>query len=103
MREKEQFDGKFILTTNIDFSAERMASTNKNPLQIEVSSRNLKDILETRPIYFQTTENRKRYVQLFGAFPSINDQEEIEGKGRTLTLERNNSGYTWSPSTKVDD
>jgi len=62
IKEESRFDGKFVLTTNTELSAEEVAITYKNLLQVECAFRNLKDILETRPIYHQTEENTKGHV-----------------------------------------
>lgn len=62
IKEESRFDGKFVLTTNTELSAEEVAITYKNLLQVECAFRNLKDILETRPIYHQTAENTKGHV-----------------------------------------
>jgi len=62
IKEESRFDGKFVLTTNTKLSAEEVAITYKNLLQVECAFRNLKDILETRPIYHQTAENTKGHV-----------------------------------------
>ncbi|MFQ5888090.1 MAG: IS1634 family transposase [Candidatus Hydrothermarchaeales archaeon] len=62
VQEEARFDGKFVLTTNTELSSEEVAVTYKNLLQVECAFRNLKDILETRPVYHQTAENTKGHV-----------------------------------------
>ncbi len=61
--EKEaRFDGKFVPTTNTELSSEEVAVTYKNLLLVECVFRTLKDILSTRPVYHQTSENTKGHV-----------------------------------------
>jgi len=62
VQEEARFDGKFVLTTNTELNSEEVAVTYKNLLQVECAFRNLKDILETRPVYHQTAENTKGHV-----------------------------------------
>jgi len=62
IKEEARFDGKFVLTTNTELSAEEVAVTYKNLLQVECAFRHLKDILETRPVYRQTADNTKGHV-----------------------------------------
>lgn len=62
IEEEARYDGKFVLTTNTKLSSDEVALTYKNLLQVESAFRNLKDILQTRPVYHQTAENTKGHV-----------------------------------------
>jgi hypothetical protein len=48
-----RFDGKFVLTTNTDLSAEDVAKTYKSLWRVERTFREQKSTLEVRPIYHQ--------------------------------------------------
>jgi transposase len=51
---EEIFDGIFVCeTNNLELSAEKIALEYKNLWQVERAFRNLKDVLEMRPIYHQ--------------------------------------------------
>jgi len=62
IEEEARFDGKFVLTTNTELSAEEVAVTYENLLQVECAFRYLKDIMETRPVYHHTAENTKGHI-----------------------------------------
>ncbi len=54
VKNEEIFDGIFVCeTNNLELAAEKVASEHKNLWQIERIFRNLKDVLEMRPIYHQ--------------------------------------------------
>lgn len=62
IKEESRFDGKFVLTTNTELSAEDVALSYKNLWQVEYAFRSLKSILQNRPVYHQTPKNTKGHI-----------------------------------------
>jgi transposase len=61
--EKEgRFDGKWVLRTNTSLSAQQAALRYKELWQVEQVFRDMKSILQTRPIYHQTDEAIRGHV-----------------------------------------
>ncbi|MCP3953816.1 MAG: transposase, partial [Desulfobacterales bacterium] len=54
---ESRFDGKWVLTTNTDLSAQQVAIKYKELWQVERVFRDVKSLLETRPVYHQRDEN----------------------------------------------
>jgi transposase len=54
---ESRFDGKWVLTTNMDLSAEKVALKYKELWQVERVFRDVKTMLHTRPVYHQRDEN----------------------------------------------
>jgi transposase len=52
-----RFDGKWVLITNTEFSVEQVALKYKELWQVEQVFRDIKSVLETRPVYHQKDEN----------------------------------------------
>ena len=73
---EERFDGKWVLLTNTDFSAERVALKYKELWQVEQVFRDMKSILETRPVYHQRPENIRGHV--FCSFLALVLRKELE-------------------------
>jgi hypothetical protein len=59
---ESRFDGKWVLTTNTDLSAEKIALKYKELWQVERVFRDVKTILHTRPVYHQKDENIRGHV-----------------------------------------
>jgi hypothetical protein len=59
---ESRFDGKWVLITNTDFSADTVALKYKELWQVEQVFRDVKSALETRPVYHQRDENIKGHV-----------------------------------------
>jgi transposase len=59
---ESRFDGKWVLSTNMDLSADKVALKYKQLWQVERVFRDIKSILETRPVYHQRDENIKGHV-----------------------------------------
>jgi len=57
-----KFDGKWVLKTNTDLSTEKVALRYKELWQVEYLFRDLKSILETRPIYHKLDETIRGHV-----------------------------------------
>lgn len=69
-REEERYDGKYVLRTTTDLPSEEVALVYKNLLWIERLFRDLKSLLETRPIYHHwIRDNVKGHV--FGCFLAL--------------------------------
>jgi len=70
VREEERYDGKYVLKTTTDLPAEEVALAYKNLLWIERLFRDLKSLLETRPIFHHwVKDNVKGHI--FGAFLAL--------------------------------
>lgn len=71
-----RFDGKWVLMTNTDFSAEQVALKYKELWQVEQVFRDIKSILETRPVYHQKDENIRGHV--FCSFLALVLRKELD-------------------------
>jgi len=81
--EEARFDGKWVLMTNTRLSAEEAALKYKELWQIEQLFRDIKAILETRPIFHQKDENITGHV--FCSFLALVLRKELD---RRLSLKR---------------
>jgi hypothetical protein len=62
IRSEERFDGKYVLRTNTELSAEEVALRYKELWQVERIFREVKSVLETRPIYHKYDSTIKGHV-----------------------------------------
>ena len=69
LRAENQFDGKWVLLTNSKIDSKQVALCYKDLWQIEASFRDLKDDLETSPIYHFT--ERRIIAHIFVSFLSL--------------------------------
>jgi transposase len=76
VREDSRFDGKWVLTTNTDLSARQTALKYKELWQVERVFRDVKSLLETRPIFHQCDENIRGHV--FCSFLALVLRKELE-------------------------
>ena len=83
---ESRFDGKWVLLTNTNLAAEQIALKYKELWQVEQVFRDVKSILETRPIYHQRDENIRGHV--FCSFLSLVLRKELD-----RCLEK--AGYTF--------
>jgi transposase len=60
--EDARFDGKWVLKTNTQFSAETVALKYKELRQVEHTFRDLESTLETRPVFHQRDEAIRGHV-----------------------------------------
>ena len=60
--EEQRYDGKWVLRTNTELSPEQTALKYKELWQVEQVFRDMKSVLETRPIYHQTDETIRGHV-----------------------------------------
>ncbi len=86
---ESRFDGKWVLTTNTNFSTEKVALKYKELWQVERVFRDVKSMLETRPVYHQRDENIIGHV--FCSFLALVLRKELEKR-------LNNAGHVfeWS-------
>jgi transposase len=73
---ESRFDGKWILTTNMNLAADKVALKYKELWQVERVFRDVKSILETRPVYHQRNENIRGHV--FCSFLALVLRKELE-------------------------
>ena len=59
IKSEARFDGKWVLKTNTDLSADRVALKYKQLWQVERVFRDVKSLLETRPVFHQNDWFRK--------------------------------------------
>jgi len=71
-----RFDGKWVLTTNMNLAADKVALKYKELWQVERVFRDIKSILETRPVYHQRNENIRGHV--FCSFLALVLRKELE-------------------------
>lgn len=73
---ESRFDGKWVLITNTDLSPEAVALKYKELWQVEQAFRDMKSILETRPVYHQRDENIRGHV--FCSFLALVLKKELQ-------------------------
>ena len=76
VKSESRFDGKWVLTTNTDLSATKVALKYKELWQVERVFRDVKTLLETRPVYHQRDENIRGHV--FCSFLALVLRKELE-------------------------
>jgi hypothetical protein len=70
IQEEERYDGKYVLRTTTDLPSDEVAVAYKNLLWIERLFRDLKSLLEARPIYHHWVKDNVR-GHLFGCFLAL--------------------------------
>lgn len=60
--EEKRFDGKWVLRTNTALTAEQVALKYKELWQVEQVFRDMKSVIDTRPIFHQRDETIKGHV-----------------------------------------
>jgi len=76
--QEARFDGKWVLKTNTRLSTEEVALKYKELWQVEQVFRDMKSILETRPIYHQTDEAIRGHV--FCSFLALLLRKELDAR-----------------------
>ena len=89
LREEERFDGKWVLKTNTSLTSEQVALKYKELWQVEHVFRDMKSILDTRPIFHKRDETIRGHV--FCSFLSLVLREELDRR-----LEKNNHCLEWT-------
>ena len=74
--EEERYDGKWVLTTNLDMPADKIALKYKELWMVEHVFRDVKSILETRPVYHKVDETIRGHV--FCSFLSLVLRKELD-------------------------
>ena len=86
---ESRFDGKWVLITNTELSAEQVALKYKELWQVEQVFRDVKSVLETRPVYHQWDENIRGH--LFCSFLSLVLRKELDRR-----LEEGGYDFEWA-------
>jgi transposase len=74
--QEARFDGKWVLRTNMNLSAERVALKYKELWQVEQVFRDVKSILDTRPIFHKRDETIRGHV--FCSFLALVLRKELD-------------------------
>lgn len=90
IREEQRYDGKYVLRTTTELPAEEVALAYKNLLWIERLFRELKTLLQTRPIYHHLVKDNVK-GHIFGCFLALYLvvvlRKKIEALGEKLEWE----------------
>ena len=84
-----RFDGKWVLTTNTKLPADKVALKYKELWRVERVFRDMKSLLETRPVYHQKDENIAGHV--FCSFLALVLRKELDQR-----LADNKHRFEWS-------
>lgn len=76
IEEEARFDGKWVLKTNTDLTAEQVALKYKELWQVEHVFRDMKSILDTRPVFHQKDETIRGHV--FCSFLALALRKELD-------------------------
>ena len=87
--EDVRFDGKWVLKTNMDLPTETVALKYKELWQVEQVFRDIKSVLETRPIYHQMDETIRGHV--FCSFLALVLRKELDRR-----LEKAGHSFEWA-------
>ncbi len=87
--DEARFDGKWVLQTNTDLPAARVALKYKELWQVEQVFRDIKSVLETRPIFHQKDETIRGHV--FCSFLALVLRKELQNR-----LEKSGYSFEWS-------
>lgn len=87
--EEARFDGKWVLKTNTDLSAEAVALKYKELWQVEQVFRDVKSVLETRPVFHQRDETIRGHV--FCSFLALVLRKELNRR-----LEKAGHSFEWA-------
>ena len=89
VKAEARFDGKWVLRTNTELSAEKVALKYKELWQVERVFRDVKSMLETRPIFHQRDDTIRGHV--FCSFLALVLRKELERH-----LEKAGHVFEWS-------
>ena len=89
VEQEARFDGKWVLRTNTRLSAKNVALKYKELWQVEHAFRNMKSILETRPIYHRLDETIRGHV--FCSFLALMLRKELYRR-----LEDSGHSFEWA-------
>lgn len=88
LKSEARFDGKWVLTTNTDLSPSDVALKYKELWQVERVFRDVKSLLETRPIFHQRGETIRGHV--FCSFLALVLRKELQRR-----LEQSGYDFEW--------
>lgn len=89
IEEESRYDGKWVLRTNTDLPAEMVALKYKELWQVEQAFRDIKSILETRPVFHQKDATIRGHI--FCSFLALVLRKELESR-----LEKAGHAFEWS-------
>lgn len=89
MEYESRFDGKWVLLTNTNFPVDQVALKYKELWQVEQVFKDVKSMLETRPVYHQRDENIRGHV--FCSFLSLVLRKELDRR-----LEEAGHNFEWA-------
>lgn len=89
IKAEARFDGKWVLTTNTAMSADQVALKYKELWRVERVFRDVKSLLETRPVYHQNDANIAGHV--FCSFLALVLRKELDQR-----LADNDHRFEWS-------
>jgi transposase len=89
IEDEARFDGKWVLKTNTTLSPEQVALKYKQLWQVEQVFRDMKSILETRPVFHQRDETIRGHV--FCSFLALVIRKELDRR-----LEKAGHSFEWS-------
>ena len=93
VEEEKRFDGKWVLKTNTGFTAEQVALKYKELWQVEQVFRDMKSVLDTRPIFHQRDETIRGHV--FSSFLALVLIKELYRR-----LEKAGHDFEWADITQ---
>ena len=89
IEEEARFDGKWVIRTNTTLSPEKVALKYKELWQVEHIFRDMKSVLDTRPVFHQLDETIRGHV--FCSFLALVLRKELQKR-----LEEHGSCFEWS-------
>jgi transposase len=89
IKSEARFDGKWVLTTNTDLPADQVALKYKELWRVERVFRDVKSLLDTRPVYHQNDANIAGHV--FCSFLALVLRKELDQR-----LADNEHRFEWS-------
>lgn len=89
IEDEARFDGKWVLKTNMDLSPQEVALKYKELWQVEHVFRDVKSVLETRPVFHQRDETIRGHV--FCSFLALVLRNELDRR-----LEKAGHNFEWS-------
>jgi transposase len=89
IEDESRYDGKWVLRTNTELPADMVALKYKELWQVEQAFRDIKSILETRPVFHQTNETIRGHV--FCSFLALLLRKELDSR-----LEKAGHSFEWA-------
>jgi transposase len=89
IEEEARYDGKWVLKTNTTLTTEQVALKYKELWQVEQVFRDMKSVLDTRPIFHQRDETIRGHV--FCSFLALVLRKELDGR-----LEKAGHCFEWA-------